>query len=60
MGLIKDDSNLEIVGEPFTEEFYGVAVRKEDRALLQRINQTIVRLKREGKLKEIENKWFLK
>jgi len=60
MGLIKGDSNLEIVGEPFTEEFYGVAVRKEDRALLQRINQTIVRLKREGKLKEIESKWFLK
>ncbi len=58
VGLLRKDENLEIVGEPFTEEFYGIAVRKEDKSLLSKINQTIARLKREGKLKAIEKKWL--
>jgi len=57
-GVISKSKNLKIVGEPFTQEFYGVVLRKEDTVLLGEINKTIRRLKNEGILKELEAKWF--
>ncbi len=52
------DSRLKVVGEPFTQEFYGVATGKNETALLAEINKTIRRLKQDGKLKEFERTWL--
>ena len=49
---------FKIVGNPFTDEFYGIAVRKGEQALLNEINKVITRLKQTGKLKELEDKWL--
>lgn len=59
VGMVSGEATLKIIGEPFTQEFYGIAVKKGETALLNGINQTVRRLKREGKLKELELKWLL-
>ena len=55
---VSKENNLKIIGEPFTQEFYGIAVRKEDEVLLGGINKTIRRLKQENRLEEIKTKWL--
>ncbi len=58
IGMVAREDNLKIIGEPFTQEFYGVAVKKGEQRLLEEINKTIRRLKRTGELKRIEEKWL--
>lgn len=58
VGMVGGQATLQIIGEPFTQEFYGVAVKKGEEKLLAEINKTIRRLKQEGKLKELEEKWL--
>jgi len=58
IGMVAGEKDLQIVGVPFTQEFYGVATQKNQKVLLSEINKTIRRLKREGKLKELEEKWL--
>jgi len=58
VGMVSKENNLKIIGEPFTQEFYGIAVRKEDEVLLGGINKTIRRLKQENRLEEIKTKWL--
>ncbi|MBC7074268.1 transporter substrate-binding domain-containing protein [Candidatus Parcubacteria bacterium] len=57
-GLIEKEKELKIATEPLTQEFYGIVLRKEDEDLLEKINSIITSLKEEGKLKELEEKWF--
>lgn len=52
--------SLKIVGEPFTQEFYGIALRKKDSLLLAKVNNTIKRLKMENTLEKLIEKWFTK
>jgi polar amino acid transport system substrate-binding protein len=59
VGMVSGEETLRIVGEPFTQEFYGIAVRKEEKVLLEEINKTIRRLKRENIIEEIEKKWLV-
>ena len=49
---------LKIVGEPFTEEYYGVAVKKGNSAVLDRINEGLRRVLAAGKDKELQDKWL--
>jgi len=58
VGMVFGEETLRIVGEPFTQEFYGIAVRKEEKVLLGEINKTIRRLKRENIIEEMEKKWL--
>lgn len=58
VGLVSSEENLQIAGEPFTQEFYGVVVRKDETSLLAEINKTIRRLKKEGTLRDLEIKWL--
>lgn len=58
VGMVSGEKTLKVIGEPFTQEFYGVAVKKGEKELLEEINKTIRRLKQEGKLKALEEKWF--
>lgn len=58
INLVAGEESLMVLGEPFTQEFYGVAVRKESHVLLNYINRTLVQLKRSGELDRIINKWI--
>ncbi|RME47978.1 MAG: hypothetical protein D6791_04505 [Chloroflexi bacterium] len=47
-----------LVGEPFTDELYGIAVRKDAPEILAAINEGLAQVRASGKYDEIYNKWF--
>lgn len=49
---------LKIVGEPFTEEFYGIAVQKGDTELLNKVNAGLKEVIESGKRDELIDKWL--
>jgi polar amino acid transport system substrate-binding protein len=49
---------FKIEGKPFTEEFYGVVVKKGNKDLLDMINKGIKQVKAKGLNKAIEKKWL--
>jgi len=49
---------LKIVGEPFTQENYGIAVSKSKPELLEKINAGVAALKAEGMLDQLTQKWL--
>jgi polar amino acid transport system substrate-binding protein len=51
--------DIKFVGPPIGEITYAIAVRKEDRELLRRVNEAIVYLRDSGKLREIYDRWNL-
>ncbi|WNQ10872.1 glutamate ABC transporter substrate-binding protein [Paenibacillus aurantius] len=57
-GMMKQDPNFEVVGEPFTEEPYGIAVKKDTPDLVKFINDTLKELKSSGEYDKIYTKWI--
>lgn len=57
-GMAAEDNNYEVVGEPFTDEPYGIAVKKGNEDLLKEINAVLKELKTSGKYDEIYKKWI--
>jgi polar amino acid transport system substrate-binding protein len=57
---IKSNPNFKakIVGEPFTDEFYGIAVNKNKPEIRDAFNKALATIKGSGKYDEIYNKWF--
>jgi polar amino acid transport system substrate-binding protein len=49
---------LKIVGQPFTDEFYGVAVKKGNSKVLDTINKGLKKVLDAGENKAIEAKWL--
>lgn len=49
---------LKIVGEPFTDEYYGIAVQLGNSAVLEAINRGIDKVVGTTKYTEIEKKWL--
>lgn len=49
---------LEIVGEPFTEEYYGVAVKKGNDEVLSKINEGLEKVMADGTIEELKDKWL--
>ena len=47
-----------IQGEPFTEEYYGVVVKKGNKKLVDLINKGIKAVKAKGINKQLEAKWL--
>ena len=52
------DLKVTLVGEPFTEELYGIAVRKNQPEVLQAINAGLAAIKASGEYDQIIEKWF--
>ena len=52
-------AKLMTVGKVFTEEYYGITLRKEDTALQGKINAALKKLKDSGKMTELMKKWGL-
>ncbi|KQL21859.1 transporter substrate-binding domain-containing protein [Cytobacillus solani] len=57
-GMADQDSNYELVGGTFTEEPYGIAVKKGNAELVDAINDALKKLKENGKYDEIHSKWI--
>ncbi|QEN07384.1 basic amino acid ABC transporter substrate-binding protein [Oceanispirochaeta crateris] len=51
-------SKLKIVGEPFTDEFYGVAVKKGNSEVLDKLNAGLKAVIESGERDELVNKWL--
>jgi polar amino acid transport system substrate-binding protein len=60
LGMVKSAQDLEIKGEPITEEFYGVAANKPRSDLVAEVDKTIGVLKTSGKLKGLIESWVSK
>lgn len=50
---------LKLVGQPVGEVVYGIAMRKQDSALQTKINKALDKLVKNGKLREIYERWNL-
>ena len=57
-GMADEDPNYEFVGGTFTEEPYGIAVKKGNTALVSELNKALKSLKDSGKYDEIKKKWI--
>lgn len=57
IGIANEDSLLKIVGEPFTQEYYGIATKLGNHALMDEVNKILREMKRTGRLDEIKGKW---
>jgi polar amino acid transport system substrate-binding protein len=49
---------LKIVGEPFTDEYYGVAVKKGNTEILDTINKGLKKVLDKGVDEELKDKWL--
>jgi polar amino acid transport system substrate-binding protein len=49
---------LKIVGAPFTDEYYGLAVKKGNKKILDLLNKGLDAIKKSGKLDELQKKWL--
>jgi His/Glu/Gln/Arg/opine family amino acid ABC transporter permease subunit len=54
----KGFSELKAVGEPLTEEYYGIVMRKEDDDLQKAVNDALVRIAERGDYVRLHQKWF--
>jgi len=50
--------SLQIVGEPFTDEYYGVAVRKGNDEVLALVNEGLEVVLNDGTVEELQDKWL--
>lgn len=55
---LKQMTDLKIASKPFTEEQYGIAIKKENTDLLKEVNQALQELVDSGRYQEIYDKWF--
>nr|WP_146550672.1 MULTISPECIES: transporter substrate-binding domain-containing protein [Rummeliibacillus] len=57
-GMVDEDPNYQVVGDIFTDEPYGIAVKKDSPELVQAINDALKELKDNGKYDELYKKWI--
>ncbi|AXI10721.1 transporter substrate-binding domain-containing protein [Oceanobacillus sp. 143] len=58
LGMASEDDSFELVGGTFTDEPYGVAVKKGQKELVDAINDALTAMKDNGKYDEIYNEWI--
>lgn len=57
-GMASQDPGYEVVGEPFTDEPYGIAVQKGNTDVVKAVNDTLAELKANGEYDAIYTKWI--
>ena len=57
--FIENNSDIEMLDEPLTQENYVIAVAKDNKQLLEAVNQALAELKESGELDSILNKYLL-
>lgn len=58
MGMKKQDPNFDLVGGLFTDEPYGLAVKKGNTEFVAYVNEFLKEIHANGKYAEIYKKWF--
>jgi polar amino acid transport system substrate-binding protein len=53
------EMKIAVVGKPFTEEYYGIAVNKKRTDVLAAINKGLAAVKTSGEYDTIYQKWFV-
>ena len=56
--IIKENSNLKILDEKLTEDSYAFAINPSKQDLQNEINEVLNKMKQNGKLQELEEKWI--
>lgn len=56
--FVSRNPTYQLAGERLNLEYYGIAVREEDQALLEKINRAILILQEQGQFEHLNNKWF--
>ena len=54
----RNPEKFELVGEPLTQEDYGIALREGNEALVELVSQEILRLQERGNVRSLNEKWF--
>lgn len=57
-GMAVQDPSFEVVGEPFTDEPYGIAIKKGESALLAKVNEELKAMQSDGEYNKIYEKWI--
>lgn len=57
-GMADEDPNFELVGGQFTEEPYGIAIKKGNEDFLEKVNKALKALKESGEYDKIKDKWI--
>lgn len=57
-GMVAQDANFQVVGEPFTDEPYGIAMKKGETALVEAVNAGLKKLHDSGEYDKIYEKWI--
>lgn len=57
-GIADENPGFKIVGGTFTSEPYGIAVRKGDTKLRNKLDQALEELKADGTYQKLLKKWF--
>ncbi len=57
IGITSKNSDLTIVSDPFTKEYYGIVFIKGDPSVTQ-VNEVLATLRRKGVLADLEKKWL--
>ncbi|MCP1494883.1 putative glutamine transport system substrate-binding protein [Peribacillus frigoritolerans] len=57
-GMADEDPSYELVGGTFTEEPYGIAVKKGNSEFVEELNKALKSLKESGKYDQIHDKWI--
>lgn len=57
-GMVDEDPSYQVVGDIFTDEPYGIAMKKDSPELVKAINDALKELKDNGKYDELYNKWI--
>lgn len=55
---IEQLGGMKLLGDPFTDEQYGIAVRKTETGMMSKINASLQKLKANGEYDAIFKKWF--
>lgn len=58
LGMASEDDSFELVGGTFTDEPYGIAIKKGNTELVNAINEILKTMQSNGVYDEIYNKWF--
>lgn len=58
-GMASEDNNYELVGGTFTDEPYGIAMKKGSDDFVKAVNDALAELKANGKYDEIYEKWIV-
>ncbi|MBI2322425.1 MAG: glutamate ABC transporter substrate-binding protein [Chloroflexi bacterium] len=58
MGLVEQDPNMQIVGDRFTQEPYGIGIAKGRAEFVQFVNAVLAQAKQSSRWKEIHQKWL--